>query len=147
MKILVADDDKVVSMLICGILRDEGHQTLTAYDQMQALMFAAKTPSPDAIILDLNMPGGTGRETLRRLKTSAKTSHICVIVLSGTSDPDAPAVVRELGGNAFLPKPVNREHLLAELALVVDPTLSLVAGKKNQAASSLQSAGVRFTYE
>jgi hypothetical protein len=67
--------------------------------------------------------------------------------LSGTSDPDAPAVVRELGGNAFLPKPVNREDLLAELALVVDPTLSLVAGKKNQPAASLQSAGVRFTYE
>jgi hypothetical protein len=55
--------------------------------------------------------------------------------------------VRELGGNAFLPKPVNREDLLAELALVVDPTLSLVAGKKNQAAYGLQSARVRFTYE
>jgi len=149
MNILVADDDKVVSMLICGILRDEGHQTLTAFDQMQALMFAAKSPGPDAIILDLNMPGGAGRETLRRLKTSAKTRHICVIVLSGTTDADAPAIVRELGGNAFLPKPVNREHLLAELALVIDPGIALVAEKKKQPVSALQqiATAVRFTYE
>jgi two-component system, chemotaxis family, chemotaxis protein CheY len=149
MNILVADDDKVVSMLICGILRQEGHQALAAFDQMQVLMFAAKTPGPDVIILDLNMPGGTGRETLRRLKASAKTRHICVIVLSGTTDPDAPAVVRELGGNAFLPKPVNREHLLAELALVIDPGIALAAEKKRQTVSALQqvATAVRFTYE
>ena len=115
MKIIVADDDKVVSMLVCGILREQGHQVLAAYDQMQTLMFALRPPEPDAIILDLNMPGGSGGETLRRLKTSARTSHIPVIVLSGTPDLEAPKQVLELGGAAFLSKPVDRERLLSEL--------------------------------
>ena len=115
MKIIVADDDKVVSMLVCGILREQGHQVLAAYDQMQTLMFALRTPEPDVIILDLNMPGGAGGETLRRLKTSTRTSHIPVIVLSGTTDRDAPRQVSELGGGVFLPKPVDRDRLLGEL--------------------------------
>ena len=93
MKILVAEDDKVVSMLVCGILREQGHRTLAAYDQMQAIMFANKVPGPDAIVLDLNMPGGTGGETLRRLKTSTRTSHIPVVVLTGTTDERARATI------------------------------------------------------
>jgi CheY-like chemotaxis protein len=145
MRILVAEDDKVVSMLVCGILRDEGHQALAAFDQMQVLMFAAKTPGPDVIILDLNMPGGIGRETLRRLKTSPKTRHISVIVLSGTTDPDAPALVQELGGDAFLPKPVDRQKLLAELALMIVPDLDFGGVKAAPVRSALGAA--RFAYE
>ncbi len=118
MKILVAEDDKVVSLLVCGILREQGHKTLAAYDQMQTIMFANKLPGPDAIILDLSMPGGTGGETLRRLKSSTRTQTIPVIVLSGTCEPHAPRLVAELGGESFLSKPVNREHLLYELERV-----------------------------
>jgi len=118
MKILVAEDDKVVSLLVCGILREQGHQVLAAFDQMQTIMFANKLPGPDAIVLDLNMPGGTGGETLRRLKTSSRTVYTPVIVLSGTTDPNAPKLVAELGGESFLSKPVNREAFLAELERV-----------------------------
>jgi CheY-like chemotaxis protein len=119
MRILVADDDRVISLLLCGILRDGGHQTLAAFDQMQTLMFAMRSPAPQLIILDLNMPGGEGGETLRRLKQSARTSHVPVIVVSGTQDADAPARVNALGGAAFLPKPVNRDALIAEIERVI----------------------------
>ena len=115
MRILVADDDKVISMLICGVLRQEGHQTVAAHDQMQVMMFALRAPVPDAIILDLNMPGGGYGDTIRRLKASSRTCGIPVIVLSGNPDADAPARVRELGAEAFLPKPLDRDALLAEL--------------------------------
>jgi CheY-like chemotaxis protein len=118
MNILVAEDDKVVSLLVCGLLRAEGHQVLAAYDQMQTIMFAKKTPSPDVIVLDLNMPGGAGGETLRRLKHSSLTAAIPVIVLSATADPSAPDLVRQLGGQAFLSKPVDREKLLQEIELI-----------------------------
>lgn len=147
MRILVAEDDKVVSMLVCRTLRDEGHQALAAFDQMQVLMFAARTPGPDVIILDLNMPGGTGRETLRRLKTSPKTRHISVIVLSGTTDPDAPALVHDLGGDAFLSKPVDRQKLLAELALMIVPDLDLDAGNRKTTSVRSTPAATRFAYE
>jgi CheY-like chemotaxis protein len=147
MRILVAEDDKVVSMLVCAILRDEGHQALAAFDQMQVLMFAARAPAPDVIILDLNMPGGTGGETLRRLKTSPKTSSISVIVLSGTPDPDAPATVQKLGGDAVLSKPVDRKKLLAELALMIVPDLDLDAGTRKTTVVRSARGAARFAYE
>ena len=140
MKVLVGEDDKLVSLLVCGILRDEGHQTLAAYDQMQVLMFALKVPAPDAIVLDLNMPGGKGGETLRRLKSSARTAHIPVIVLTGTSDPSAPNLVRELGGESFMPKPVNRVQLLDELEWVTRRRVMVPAEMSSRKAAL-------FTYE
>ncbi|HZI99704.1 MAG TPA: response regulator [Gemmatimonadaceae bacterium] len=140
MKILVAEDDKVVSLLVCGILRERGHKTLSAYDQMQTIMFANKLPGPDAIILDLNMPGGTGGETLRRLKTSSRTEHIPVIVLSGTCEPHAPRLVAELGGESFLSKPVNREHLLYELDRVT-------ADRPEPVAIRMPAGVARMAYE
>ena len=115
MKILVAEDDKLVSLLVCGILREQGHKVVAAFDQMQTIMFANKLPAPDAIVLDLDMPGGTGGETLRRLKTSSRTINIPVIVLSGTTDPNAPKLVADLEGESFLSNPVNHEVFLAEL--------------------------------
>jgi CheY-like chemotaxis protein len=139
MRILVADDDRTISLLVCGILRDVGHQTLAAFDQMQTLMFAMRSPAPHLIILDLNMPGGAGGETLRRLKQSGKTSHVPVIVVSGTLDADAPARVRELGGEAFLPKPVDRDALIAE----VDRVLAVASVTERPPDVSAS----RFSYE
>jgi DNA-binding response OmpR family regulator len=112
-KILIADDDRVMSQLICSVVREAGHTPITAFDAMQTLMFAMRTPMPAAIILDINMPGGTGLEALRKLKLSARTSEIPVVVISGSEDADMPAQVRALGALDYLPKPIDPEQLLA----------------------------------
>jgi DNA-binding response OmpR family regulator len=114
-KILVAEDDRVVSQLVCSVVRQAGHTPVPAYDAMQTLMFAMRTPVPDLIILDLNMPGGTGVDALRRLKTSSKTAAIPVVVLSGSTDERTPATVKELGAESFLPKPVDSDALQAAI--------------------------------
>jgi CheY-like chemotaxis protein len=80
---------------------------------MQAMMFAIRPPAPALIILDINMPGGTGLEALRKLKLSAKTSEIPVVVVSGSEEADMPAQVRALGALDYLPKPIDPEQLLA----------------------------------
>ena len=115
MRVLVAEDDRVVSTLLVGMLRGRGHDPLPAYDAMQTLMFAMRVPQPQVIILDINMPGGTGLEALRKLKQSAKTTLIPVIVLSGTTDAAIPETVVELGAAEFLAKPVDRDALFAAL--------------------------------
>ena len=119
MRILVADDDRVISHLVSSALRQAGHTPIPAFDAMQALMFAMRAPLPDAIILDLNMPGGGGFETLKKLKSSARTSDIPVIVLSGDSSDAAPSTVKELGAAAFLSKPLVPEMMLAELERIL----------------------------
>jgi CheY-like chemotaxis protein len=107
LKILIADDDRVIAGLVAAVVRDMGHTPMHAYDAMQTMMFAMKSPSPDLIVLDINMPGGTGLDALRKLKASAKTGHIPVVVLSGSIDQSLPQKVKELGADGFLTKPID----------------------------------------
>ena len=118
MKILVADDDRVMSLLMCGILRDAGHTTFPVFDAMQALMFTMRE-SVDLVLLDINMPGGTGVEALRKLKLSNKTKKIPVIVVTGNTDAAVEKQVMELGAAAYVTKPVDPELLLAAVNGVI----------------------------
>ncbi len=114
MKILLADDDRVLTTLLSGRLRARGVETVVAHDAMQALMTAMRTP-PDAIVLDIQMPGGTGIEALKKLKASSKTSAIPVLVLSGSGSTDTPEQVKGLGADDFLLKPVDPDALYSAL--------------------------------
>jgi CheY-like chemotaxis protein len=120
MRILVADDDLVMSQLICAIVREAGHEPMPAFDAMQTVMFAMRSPAPALIILDISMPGGTGVEALRKLKRSAKTSMIPVVVLSGSADAGMPAQVKALGAVDYLPKPIAPESLLAAVSRALE---------------------------
>lgn len=62
-------------------------------------------------------------DVLERLKSSSKTSQIPVIVLSGSTDPNAEAAVRQLGADVYLSKPVDVNELLGTLARVLGQTL------------------------
>jgi DNA-binding response OmpR family regulator len=111
MNIIVADDDKMLSAMICGVLNEQGHITLAAYDSIQAMMYVMKQP-PDLLILDVKMPGGTGLNVLKKLKSSTKTSFVPVIVISGIPDAALPAEVAALGAERFLAKPIDPEVLV-----------------------------------
>ena len=110
MRVLIADDDKVMSHLLATRLKTLGWRVDLAVDSMQTLMFAMRTP-PDVIVLDIQMPGGTGLDTLKKLQTSVKTSQIPVVVLSGTVDPSAEQSVLDLGAVQFVRKPIEAEAL------------------------------------
>jgi len=103
------------------VVREMGHVPIHAWDAMQTVMFAVKTPTPDVIVLDINMPGGTGLEALRKLKASAKTQHIPVVVLSGSIDQSLPRKVKELGAEAFLAKPIDPQALRDAISAVTAP--------------------------
>ena len=124
MRILVADDDRLMSELICAVVREAGHTPVPAFDAMQTLMFAIRPPQPGLIILDINMPGGTGLEALRKLKLSARTSPIPVIVLSGSTELDMPQQVKGLGADEFLSKPINPDVLMLAIQRVLRETES-----------------------
>ena len=85
-------------------------------------MAALRNP-PDAILLDVNMPGGTGLQVLRQLKNSTKTNQIPIIVISGSIDPATAATVTSMGADEFLGKPPNFERLDAILKARLSPEL------------------------
>jgi DNA-binding response OmpR family regulator len=104
--ILIADDDRVFTEMLRTKLCDKGFTVLIAHDAIQAVTTAVDS-APDAILLDVKMPGGTGLEAVRRLKISAKTSSIPIIAISAVDNPSLPDVIKGLGAIGFLPKPVN----------------------------------------
>ena len=113
--VLLADDDKVQTLMLSTLLRAKGYIVSAAYDATYTFMVAMKSP-PDVIVLDIQMPGGTGIVVLERLKASSKTWQIPVIVLSGSTDPKAADTVKALGAAEYLAKPVDVDQLLAALA-------------------------------
>lgn len=117
-KVLIADDDRVLSHMLTATFRKRGWLVVQAYDAMQSVMFAQQQPPPDVILLDLSMPGGTGMTALERLKSSARTTGIPIIIISGTTDRDAVRRVEEMGAAMFLSKPVDAAQVAAAVAEV-----------------------------
>jgi DNA-binding response OmpR family regulator len=122
-KILIADDSRVYVHLITGWLHDRGFEVLVASDAMQASMTANRS-QPDAIILDINMPGGSGIDVLKRLKISTKTKHIPILVVSGNGGSNMRELVKNLGAADLLEKPLDCNQfceLLSGLLLPASP--------------------------
>ncbi len=109
-KILIADDSRFQVQMIASWLTPMGFEVMFAVDALQTWMTALRS-DPDLILLDINMPGGTGIEVLKRLRMSNKTQHIAVIVVSGEENPATEAMARSLGAAEFLHKPVDEEQL------------------------------------
>jgi CheY-like chemotaxis protein len=95
MRILVAEDDKVMSQLLCS-----------------TMMAAIRNPVPDLIVLDLQMPAGDGPTTLAKLKASSRTALIPVVVVSASQDLKVRESVRALGAVTFIEKPIKPDHFL-----------------------------------
>ena len=114
MNILVADDDPLMTILLSSNLKKAGYTVVVARDAMQAIMLALREP-PDAVLLDVMMPGGSGLQVLRQLKNSFKTAMIPIIVISGSIDANTILQVQELGADHYMPKPPDIPRLLATL--------------------------------
>jgi DNA-binding response OmpR family regulator len=115
MKVLIADDDRVITLLLSTRFKRLGFEVIIAHDAMQAMMLARRC-RPDVIILDINMPGGSGMEVLRRLKNSTNTDFVPVIVLSGSGTYQEQTEVMNLGATAFVYKhsAIDRAEAMVE---------------------------------
>jgi two-component system cell cycle sensor histidine kinase/response regulator CckA len=115
LRILVAEDEPVVSDLLTDLLRGDGHEVVTTLDGSQALdAFRQRDRRFDLVILDLCMPGLDGRRCLRELR--ALDPGVRVLVASGhTADAIAQELLAE-GASGFLPKPFRRDLLRQALA-------------------------------
>ncbi len=82
LRILVVDDEPVVLEALEALLRQEGHQILTASDGETALR-QAEAKRPDIILLDLHLPGLSGFEVVSRLRQIPELAAVPVIAFSG----------------------------------------------------------------
>jgi DNA-binding response OmpR family regulator len=114
MKVLIADDDLALSHMLAARLRAIGFKPITTQDAVQAWVAILRN-IPSVVILDLHMPGGTGRAVLKSLKMSIKTRHIPVIAISGLGGNEVAEEVKALGADIFMPKPLDLPKLDKEI--------------------------------
>ena len=120
--VLVVDDFTDGRELTVEILTVAGMRVIEARDGLQALD-AAFSSRPDAIVLDLALPGMNGWEVARRLKQDARTRAIPVVALTAHAIQAYRKSALDAGCDAFLTKPCPPKALLREVERVLAAAL------------------------
>lgn len=119
-RILVVDDEPALTQMIARALRaaNPDFEIHEAHDGFRAGQLVA-TLRPDAVILDLRMPGLDGFEVCREIKAHSETRHAAVLAMTAYPSMDSERRIRECGAHAFFTKPLNIEELLQTVKDVV----------------------------
>jgi len=118
MRVLVVDDEPQILRALQTSLRGAGYEVDTADTAETALAAAALRP-PDAMILDLALPDGTGIDVCTEFRT---WSSAPVIVLSAVGDEHQKIAALDAGADDYVTKPVGIDELLARLRAVLRRT-------------------------
>ncbi len=110
-RVLVVDDERQILRALKVILREAGYEVIEAATMEEALDRAAVRP-PDAAIVDLMLPDGSGVELSRRLR---EWSSMPILVLSAVGEEDAKVEALEAGADDYVTKPFGPRELVARL--------------------------------
>ena len=114
-RILVVDDEPVVTEVVERYLRFEGYDVAVATSGADALVAAAEW-TPDLVVLDLMLPEVDGLEVCRQLR---KDSQVPIIMLSARGDETDRVVGLELGADDYVAKPFSPRELVARVKTVL----------------------------
>ncbi len=117
-QILIIDDDEGQHLILEHQLKLSGYAVLHAYSGQEALEIAATTPV-DLIILDINMPGMDGFQTLTSLRAKTGLADIPVIFLSSLNRQYLKIKGLEGGGDDYITKPFDSAELTARIKAVL----------------------------
>ena len=140
MKILVVDDERAVRESLRRALELEGYDVGLASDGSDALEKLEAEAQPDAIILDVLMPGTDGLEVSRTLRRSG--SRIPVLMLTARTEVGDRVAGLDAGADDYLAKPFALEELLARLRALLRRTAD-GSGEKLQFADLELDPGTR----
>jgi len=116
--ILVVEDEKDLAELVLFNLEKAGYETLSARSGDEALT-VTRTRTPDLVLLDLMLPGIPGTEVCRQLKSTARTRHVPVIMVTARSEEVDRVVGFELGADDFVTKPFSMRELILRVRAVL----------------------------
>lgn len=117
-RILVVDDDQQIVRLIASYLEQAGMSVLTAYDGDTAQHIIRKE-RPDLIVLDLMLPGQSGWEITRWLRTDSHLADIPVLMLTAKVEDEDKIYGLELGADDYLTKPFNPLEMVARTKAIL----------------------------
>jgi two-component system KDP operon response regulator KdpE len=110
-RVLVVDDEPQILRALQTNLRGAGYEVQSAATAAEALAAAAIRP-PDAVILDLVLPDGSGTDVCRELR---RWSSMPILVLSAVGDEQEKVAALDAGADDYVTKPFGMDELLARL--------------------------------
>jgi CheY-like chemotaxis protein len=116
-RILIVDDDaddrEIIRDAFMSSLEEQDYIFIENGDKLlDYLQENSNTDVPSLIMLDLNMPGKDGRETLKEIKSNSRFHHIPTIVFTTSSSFRDRQMVYDLGANCFITKPDTFNKLI-----------------------------------
>ena len=115
--VLVVDDDQVQRFMLRPWLESEGY-AVQEFESGQACLESLNDVLPDAICLDLSMPGLSGLDTLKVIKSNHPL--VPVVIFTADASPDSIVTAMQAGAYDYMVKPVDRTKLLTTLNRGID---------------------------
>jgi len=122
-RVLIVEDERSLSTLLVYMLSREGYEVASAADGNNGLA-AVHRFRPQIIVLDLGLPGLSGDDVCRAIRSDANLAGTFVLVLTGLEDPEARRRVRDAGADCYMCKPFDPTRLLA----IVDDVCGRASG-------------------
>lgn len=122
-ELLLIDDDVELCELLTSWLTQEGFQVSACHDGHSARQ-ALASHSPDAVVLDVMLPDGSGLELLKQLRS--EHPELPVLMLSARGEPLDRILGLELGADDYLAKPCDPRELTARLRAVLRRSVTAV---------------------
>ncbi|MGH8902980.1 MAG: ANTAR domain-containing response regulator [Egibacteraceae bacterium] len=116
MRVLIAEDDPVIALGLEAKLAALGHEVVGRVGDGQAAVALAERAQPDAIVMDLVMPGMDGLEAARQITSSR---GVAIVAITAHDDPGLVARAIDAGVAAYLVKPVDARQVDSALRLAV----------------------------
>ena len=115
MRVLVADDEEDIRLLVCLAVRKAGCTVVAAVADGAQALAAAFAEQPHLVVLDVSMPEATGLEVCAALRADSATAGCRVLLLSAGASPHDVARGLAAGADAYLPKPFSVAGLVAQV--------------------------------
>ncbi|MGH8426703.1 MAG: response regulator [Gammaproteobacteria bacterium] len=117
-KVLIVDDSPTDIHVMRTALEKGGFEVISAEDGEAGLVLARES-RPDAVIMDVVMPGVNGYQATRRLTHDPETAGIPVVFVTAKEQPTDKVWGMRQGAVAYLTKPVTGEQLVAKIREVI----------------------------
>ena len=111
-RLLIADDEATILELLAASLRFAGFEVVTAADGHAALSLARST-RPDAMVLDVMMPGMDGFDVVRRLRSEGQNAPVLFLTARDSTEDKVRGLT--VGGDDYVTKPFSLEEVIARL--------------------------------
>jgi len=119
-RIVYADDDMELTRLVSQALSEEGYEVLVAHDGEEGLE-TILVEQPDLIILDVMMPGLTGWEVAKYLRSKEAFRGTPILMLTGIGERMNAMTAPLYGANAHIDKPFDLDDLIATVEGLITP--------------------------